>query len=187
MVIYKSNSPPPPLGVSPSLENGGGRCSGADRVGESPLSMNVRHKLRPIALQRCRELRSRMTIAERILWEELRRKTFGVKFYRQHPLFHDVNGRESFFIADFYCHSERMVIELDGEIHKMRRIEDAERTEILNLLGVRVVRFKNDEVIKDLPRVLRTIKDLCRKETEFPSLPKGGVRGEFDAPVPDRR
>ena len=172
------NSPPPPSGVSPSLENGGGRCPGYEQLEEfSVVSLNVKHKLKPVALQRCRELRTRMTIAERILWEELRRKTIGAKFYGQHPLFHDVEGRESFFIADFYCHSERLVIELDGGIHKKRTEEDTERTEILKLPGVRVVRFKNDDVIKSLPGVLRTIKELCGNE--FPSLPKGGARGEL--------
>ena len=142
------------------------------------MSMNVKHLLKPIALQRCRELRSRMTEAEGSLWQALRRKNLGFKFYRQHPLYHDVRGVESFFIADFYCHSARLVVEVDGEIHKRRISEDAERTEILELLGIRVVRFKNYEILNNLPMVLKIIREECDGRA-FPSLPKGGAGGEF--------
>jgi very-short-patch-repair endonuclease len=55
-----------------------------------------------------------MTAAENALWQSLRRKNLGLKFYRQHPIYHDSSGLESFYIADFYCHSARLVVEVEG-------------------------------------------------------------------------
>lgn len=123
------------------------------------MSLNTKNKLTEIAKVLCRDLRKRATISESILWEELRnRKLDNKKFYRQYPLFYDITGKESFFIADFYCHEEKLVIELDGEIHKYRLTEDMNRTDILNYLGLKVVRFKNDKVEEDIEKVIEQIK-----------------------------
>lgn len=78
---------------------------------------------------------------------------------RQHPLFYDIAGKESFFIADFYCHEEKLVIELDSIYHKYRFKEDKNRTQIINFLGMRVIRFKNEEVINDLENVIKKIRN----------------------------
>ena len=72
-------------------------------------------------------------------------------------------GKESFFVADFYCHEERLVIELDGLIHQYRLKEDKDRTEIIKYLGIKVLRFKNEEVINDLSKVLEEIKSYFSK------------------------
>jgi len=94
-----------------------------------------------------------------MFWEAVRnKKIIGKKFYRQYPLFYDITGRESFFVADFYCHEEKLVIELDGKIHQYRLRADTKRTEILNYLGVKVLRFNNDEVISNLNDVLTKVK-----------------------------
>ncbi len=131
------------------------------------MSFNNKTKLTEIAKTVCRELRKNSTNAERIFWENVRNKKFnGKKFYRQHPIYHDITGRETFFIADFFCHSEKLIIELDGKYHQYRLKEDNERTEILNQLGLRVVRFSNDEIINDLNNVLLKLKKQLSTELE---------------------
>ena len=50
-------------------------------------------------------------------------------------------------MADIYCHEEKLIIELDGKYHKYQLEKDKERTNILNYLGVRIIRFNNEEVI----------------------------------------
>ena len=124
------------------------------------MSLNHKKELVKVAKEVCRELRKRSTKAEIILWEFLRRKNLcGKKFYRQYPFFYDVTGNESFFIADFYCHEEKLIIELDGKYHRYRIAEDEKRTEILNFLGVKVIRFNNDEVENNLANVVLKIKN----------------------------
>lgn len=95
-----------------------------------------------------------------MLWNSVRNRQLDMKkFLRQHPLFYDSTGKESFFVADFYCHEEKLIIELDGVYHKYRLTEDQNRTQILNSLGLKVIRFNNEEVINNLPDVLRKISD----------------------------
>jgi len=123
------------------------------------MSLNNKKKLVDIAKVICRELRTNSTEAERILWEAVRNKKLGgKKFYRQYPFFHDVTGKETFFGTDFYCHEEKLIIELDGKYHQYRLKEDKGRTKILNQLGLRVVRFRNQEVMSDLCGVVMKIK-----------------------------
>jgi len=94
-----------------------------------------------------------------VLWGAIRNNNlFGKKFYRQHPIYHDITGKETFFVADFYCFTEKLIIELDGRYHQYKLEEDKHRTDILNLLGLRVIRFSNDEVINNLGLVINEIK-----------------------------
>ncbi len=123
------------------------------------MSLNKKSELTEIAKFTCRELRNNPTKAEGILWKSLRRKKIcGKKFQRQYPFFHDITGKETFFVGDFYCHEEKIIVELDGKYHEYRIKEDEERTKILNYLGLRVIRFNNDEVINKLDYVLSEIK-----------------------------
>jgi len=125
------------------------------------MSLNAKKELVEIAKLLCRDLRKRSTKAEEILWEQLRnRKLDYKKYYRQYPIFYDITGKESFFIADFFCFETKLVIELDGAIHNKRLKEDMQRTEILNLLGLSVIRFKNEEIEKELEKVLERIKNV---------------------------
>ncbi|AFH47886.1 Hypothetical protein IALB_0174 [Ignavibacterium album JCM 16511] len=125
------------------------------------MSLNKKRELREIAKTFCRQLRKNSTEAEKIFWEIVRdRKFLNKKFYRQYPIFYDLLGTESFFIADFYCHEERFIIELDGEIHKYKLRDDEKRTEILNQLGLRVIRFSNQEIIYDVSNALEKLKQL---------------------------
>lgn len=95
-------------------------------------------------LQRAKELRREMTPAEKILWEELRANKLGVHFRRQQVI--------AGFIVDFYCHKAALVVEVDGDIHDLQREEDARREKALSALGLKVVRFKNDEVVRNASR-----------------------------------
>jgi very-short-patch-repair endonuclease len=104
-----------------------------------------------------RELRQSATKAEMILWEYLRdRKLDGLKFRWQHPI--------DKFIADFYCHEKKLVVELDGAVHddKMNVQYDEARTYELKGSGIKVTRFRNSEVENNISFVLNEI----RKEIE---------------------
>jgi very-short-patch-repair endonuclease len=104
----------------------------------------------PAIVSAARQLRQNLTPAETILWEALRnRKLKGLKFRCQQPI-------ES-FIVDFYCPEYRLMIELDGAVHDQQVEYDAARTERLNHLGYRVIRFRNREVMSDLRGVLQRI------------------------------
>ena len=104
-----------------------------------------------------RELRQSATNAETILWQYLRnRKLNGLKFRRQHPV-----GN---FVADFYCHEKRLIVELDGSVHvgRMNSDHDEARTNELEEAGIKVIRFWNSEVEENIEFVLEKIA----KETE---------------------
>jgi len=105
-----------------------------------------------------RELRKSQTEAEKIFWENIRKKRLrGLKFYRQYPIFYEIDNIESFIIADFYCFEKKTIIEIDGKIHRYRRKKDIRRTQILNSIGIRVMRFYNEDVENDLDTVLTEI------------------------------
>ena len=96
-----------------------------------------------------------MTLAEKILWQELRANKLGVHFRRQQVI--------AGFIVDFYCHKAALVIEVDGDIHDLQQEEDARREKVLSEMGLRVVRFGNDEVGRDLSAVVGRIRELLKK------------------------
>jgi very-short-patch-repair endonuclease len=108
-----------------------------------------------------RSLRRNQTEAERIFWSKVRNKQFlGYKFLRQHPVFYGYFNKVRYFIVDFYCHELKLVIEIDGGIHKRQRDHDQIRTDILkSQCGLRVIRFSNEEVIDDIDRVLLKLTD----------------------------
>lgn len=98
-------------------------------------------------------LRNHLTETEILLWEELKdNKLDGLKFRRQHPI--------NQFIVDFYCHKRKLVIELDGEIHQKQdqKERDEGRQFMLEELGITVIRFKNEEVLNDIDKVLTEIR-----------------------------
>lgn len=108
----------------------------------------------------CRELRRNSTGSESILWANLRnRKLSGRKFYRQYPIIYNTtNDLHYFFIADFYCHEKKLVIEVDGKIHDHQKDYDEGRTAIIEQLGIRVIRFKNEEFSENISGVLAEIR-----------------------------
>jgi very-short-patch-repair endonuclease len=116
-------------------------------------------KVRPESVLRAKELRRNMTPAERILWERLRRNALkGCHFRRQQVI--------AGFIADFYCHSAGLVIEVDGPIHDARNEYDADRDRIIAARGIKIIRIKNEEVINNLDSVLKKIEEACERDTK---------------------
>jgi len=103
-------------------------------------------------------LRSNPTDAEQELWKHLRKKQLdGRKFLRQHPIMHQVTYQELFYyIPDFYCHQEKLIVELDGPIHELQVEQDQKRQSILENMGFTVLRFKNNE-LSDIEKVLKKI------------------------------
>jgi very-short-patch-repair endonuclease len=104
-------------------------------------------------------LQTNQTDSEAIIWKILRnRELLGKKFLRQYPIFHDLLGKESFYICDFYCHELNFVIEIDGQIHQYEKLKDAERDKIMNLMGLYVLRIKNKEIENSISKVIDKIK-----------------------------
>jgi len=102
-----------------------------------------------------RDLRKNMTDAEKLLWSEIRSKQLkGVQFYRQKPL--------GSYIVDFYCPSAKLIIEVDGGQHYSDegQTKDAQRDAYFNKLGLRVKRYSDREVLKNINDVLEDIYKL---------------------------
>ena len=98
-----------------------------------------------------RELRKQQTSEEMKVWEALRSRRFNnLKFRRQH----DLEG----FIVDFYCHSLRLAIEIDGKVHERQTEYDETRQKILEDAGYTVIRVSNDDVDNDISILLEKIK-----------------------------
>ena len=107
-----------------------------------------------------RSLRTNATAAERRLWQHLRLlKSEGCHFRRQVPL----GG----YIADFACHTAKLVIELDGGQHGDAQTYDAQRTEVLARQGYGVIRFWNNEVFETLEGVVDRIRHELSLPTAF--------------------
>ena len=99
-------------------------------------------------------MRHEPTKAERLLWQKLRcRQLGGYKFRRQHPI-----GN---YIVDFYCAETKLIIEVDGDIHAYQEAYDAERTMDLEMLGYRVIRFWNGQILQEMDGVLGVILSVC--------------------------
>jgi very-short-patch-repair endonuclease len=142
-------------------------------------------------LRYARDLRRRSTPCERLLWGYVRNRQFyGYKFLRQHTIIYSrFPHKWKFFIADFYCHSPRLVVELDGPIHDFQKEYDENRDLILTQLNMRVLRIRNEEV-EDIEKVLRKIGSFLTHPTA-PSLHsregESEVVGEGDNPFEFRR
>ncbi len=98
--------------------------------------------------------RSQQTNAEALLWDKLKKNRFKIKFRRQHII--------GDFIADFVCLRHKLVIEIDGGYHSQtdQQIKDAFRTDILENMGYKVIRFANEKVEANATAVAEKIFDL---------------------------
>ena len=107
-----------------------------------------------------RRLRSNMTPAEKRLWKRLRRKQIrGQSFYRQRPI--------GCYIVDFYCADLLLAVEVDGRSHtgKEKLRADLERQDRLESLGLQVIRFSDQEVMRDIGNVVRGIEGVVDELT----------------------
>lgn len=104
-----------------------------------------------IVFERAKKLRENMTWAERKLFEQLSKNKLGVRFRAQHPL--------SLYIVDFYCHQAKLVIEIDGDVHFNDESQkaDEERTIAIEEFGLRLLRFTNEEIFKNINEVISEI------------------------------
>jgi very-short-patch-repair endonuclease len=107
---------------------------------------------------KARLLRNQCTPAEALLWSKIRRKSLGYEFHRQVPI--------DEYIVDFYCHELRLAIEVDGSSHDNKQDYDRCRQGRLESLGVRFVRFENEDVKKGLSEVLRVLQDVMSELEE---------------------
>src|SRR5690606_19025847 len=136
-------------------------------------------------VKEARELRSNQTPAEEILWQLVRNKKFlNLKFRRQHQI--------GPYIVDFYCHSKRLIIELDGAVHdsEERKKIDRKRDKYLSSLGNTVLRFKNNEILDSPQQVLTQISKILsplgrdgREGESFSPLGRDGREGESFSPL----
>jgi phosphoribosylanthranilate isomerase len=127
---------------------------------------NMFYGAEPILFEFAKQLRLNPTDAEDFLWRQLSsQKIKGIRFKRQHPI--------SYFIADFYCHKVKLIIEVDGGYHKIpsQYEYDCNRDHELNELGLKVLRFTNEQVLLDIENVLKRIEE----EINHPPPPKGGA------------
>jgi very-short-patch-repair endonuclease len=109
-------------------------------------------------------LRKNMTDAERLLWSKLRANQSGVKFRRQQPIEN--------YIVDFVCFEQKLIIELDGGQH-FESERDTKRDDFLRASGYRILRFWNNEVLRNIEGVLEVI----RENITLPLIPSRQGRG----------
>ncbi len=101
-------------------------------------------------------MRSHGTAAEIRLWEELKDRRFlGLRFRRQH-----VVGQ---FVLDFYCSAARLAVEVDGDSHSFRQVEDSARDNYLTSVGLRVFRVSNEMVLSDTASVLSALENFIAR------------------------
>ncbi len=122
------------------------------------------YNAKPHIFEKAKVLRDKMTASELQLWEHLRgKKMLNLRFRPQHPI--------DRFIADFYCHPLRLVIEVDGDIHKSesQKEYDVNREAELGYWGIKVLRFANEQIECNINLVIHEIERFCnerKKELE---------------------
>lgn len=99
---------------------------------------------------RRQKLRREATESEKIIWEELKQSQLGVKFIRQYSIKN--------WVVDFYCPEQKLVIEVDGDVHESTQIADKHRDRFLMSMGMRVIRVKNEEIVDNIGEVVEKIK-----------------------------
>jgi very-short-patch-repair endonuclease len=115
-----------------------------------------------------RQMRANPTPAEDYFWKKVLNRSFhDYKFYRQYIIETvSFNGDKNFFIVDFYCHHNKLIIELDGKIHLQQLEYDKLREEELITLGYNILRFKNEEILNNWDWVeIQILKKLTQSTT----------------------
>ena len=176
-------------GVSSYSQGAGGVSSYSQRV-ENVSKRREIIPYNPKLKELARELRNNSTKSEIILWKELKGKFEGkYDFHRQKPLDN--------YIADFYCHELKLVIEIDGETHNWEETQqkDFKKESRLNELGLNVLRFPDTDIFEHLDATLETIRQYINgfEKGDFSELqyedsplnPLTGNEGIIDKPLGD--
>ena len=114
---------------------------------------NMFYSAQSILFEFAKHLRDNPTEAEEFLWIHLKGLEIpNIRIKRQHPIL--------YFIADFYCHKAKLIIEVDGGYHTIpeQYLYDKDRDEELTNLGLKVIRFTNNEVLNDTENTLQKIR-----------------------------
>ena len=134
-------------------------------------NVSMFYSAKPHIFEKAKALRNNMTSSELKLWEHLKgKKMVGLRFRPQHPI--------DIFIADFYCHPIKLVIEIDGGIHQTieQKEYDIERTAELNNWGIEVVRYTNNCVENNIEQVIKEIEQICiKRQSEISQSPLQGI------------
>jgi very-short-patch-repair endonuclease len=151
---------PPKGGLTPKPPKGGLIRIIIKREMEE-LEKSMYYGAKPETIEAAGILRRNMTLYEKLLWEKLKLKQIsGLRFRRQHPI--------DFFIADFYCHQVRLVVEIDGEIHNQQTEYDYGRSAEMERYFIKVIRFTNAEVENNIDCVIKRITDEVDKRIKSP-------------------
>ena len=121
-----------------------------------------------------RELRKNSTLAETLLWKNIKNKALGVQFHRQVPMLE--------YIVDFYCHELMLAIEIDGNSHDFRYFEDVNRQNKLEQQGVQFIRFSDSDIKNNMFSVSLSLKEKVNslkttEETKELNCPLEGTLG----------
>ena len=117
------------------------------------------YKADPLIFEKARELRNKLTPAEQTFWLRLREQFPEYKFRKQHPI--------AIYVADFYCHKLKLVIEIDGSVHDSEeaKLNDEKRQNDLENLNLIVIRFTNNQVKNEIELVIEKISSTIEKIT----------------------
>ena len=115
------------------------------------------HGTAPQIFEAAKQLRKEMTAAEQLLWQFLKLERKGLKFRRQHAI--------GIYVADFYCHKAKLVIELDGSVHDNPEVaeRDVIREQDLKEWGYTIIRFNNKEVFGNVESVVNEIRRITNE------------------------
>lgn len=104
---------------------------------------------RPDLREKAKQLRKNSTLAEVLLWEEIKGRKLGTQFHRQVPMLN--------YIVDFYCHELQLAIEVDGDSHDEKVEYDQQREQDLKAYGVKFLRFEDIDVKRNIRFVVEEI------------------------------
>jgi very-short-patch-repair endonuclease len=120
---------------------------------------SVRSKMKRWKFDTARDMRKHQTLAEHTLWIQLRKKHLGARWHRQAPLFG--------YIADFWCPSLRIIVEVDGPIHRLRKETDKFRDSVFENHGIKTIRFSNYRVLHNLGAVVNEITEVVALRSQI--------------------
>ena len=123
------------------------------------MSFTPLHSNKSKFTKRRKKLRRNSTVAEKILWQEVRGKKLGYKFRRQFGI-----GK---YIVDFYCYELRLVIEIDGPVHEHQKEYDKRRENWIKSQGNETIRYKNDQILFERETSTQDLLNKCELRKQY--------------------